>query len=595
MASPKLVRSLAKTVAATAFGGPLAGAGAAVDAAIDLVVGQLDQQDKDVYSAAIRRLEGGAKAFARSEGLSEAAADRSLTEAQLLIARHGPSVGDMVAADLDPGRVSELVLRRGARELRLLGEGDEELCRRVVRSVYDALLLDTAGLPGVEAAFRRAVLATLRTLPADVADAVRVAVRDIVANLPATESPAAGLPPADLRELYQGVFERHALFAGRERELAILDGAVAMVRDQDAGRYVCVSGAAGLGKSALLVNWVRRLDADDRVAYVFINRLAGTAEELPTLQALCQQLLPPAERAVPLPADATDLRARVRRLLATSPEHRPSIVVIDGLDEADWMPSALVPLVPPPGRAIVLSRRATSDAWVRELGLARDSVTPITLETLGVDEVARLLEAAGGAAAQLAKDPVFVEKLHRVAVYEAGGERPGGDPLYVRLLVDDVRERRILSADDLDRHSDGLYAYFDGWWEEITGALSGAVLRDLLGYLLVAKGPIARAELVAISADDALDEFGGENVLPFATVRARARRFVLGDDSGLALAHPRFEAYLRSTRFDSTLTDDYAARIAPAGPTSSVWVRTRSRTTRRTCTTPARPRSSTTC
>src|SRR6185312_14598800 len=105
---------------------------------------------------------------------------------------------------------------------------------------------------------------------------------------------------------------------------------------------------------------------------------------------------------------------------------------------------------------------------------------------------------------------------------------------YAHLLVEDVLEGRIASVDDLDRHSVGLYSYFDGWWDEITEAVDGSVLRDLLGYLLVAKGPIARAELVGIAPDDALDEFGHGSVPPFANVLARTRRFLLGDDAGLA-------------------------------------------------------------
>jgi hypothetical protein len=103
----------------------------------------------------------------------------------------------------------------------------------------------------------------------------------------------------------------------------------------------------------------------------------------------------------------------------------------------------------------------------------------------------------------------------------------------------------------------------DVWWEEITAALSGAVLKDLLGYLLAAKGPITRTELAAVDDDDdALDEFGRDGVAPLETVLASARRFLAGDDDGgLALGHPRFEAYLRGRLFNAGLIDVYSRRL----------------------------------
>jgi WD40 repeat protein len=543
MASRDLIKAVAKTAAATAFGGPLAGAGTGVNEAIDIFAGRFGRRDKDVYSVAIERLERGLEAFARSEGLRPASVDQALVGAQTLIDSCGATADEMVRLGLDPKRIGDAVLKRGAGQLRLLDEGPRELSRTVVHSVYASLLADDAAPPGVEGAYRRRVLGALEDLPAKVADAV------------AAGAPPSAAPAADLRELFRGVLERHTLFAGRERELDLLDRAAAAARAQvgareASGQYLCISGPAGFGKSALLANWVTRVDAGADVAFAFVNRLAGTADETTILRALCQQLLPHADRAQPLLADPPDLRARLRGLLTEPPANRPSIVVVDGLDEADWLIPGLLPDAPPPGRLIVLSRRATSDGWVSDLGLQRRAVTSIALETLSTDDIAALLRAAGDPAAALAADTAFVEAL-----------RAGGDPLYVRLLVEDVCEGRIRTVADLRRQPAGLEAYFDRWWEEITAVLSGPALRDLLGYLVVAKGPIGRAELVAVDDDDALDEFGGDGVPPADTVLARARRFLVGDDSGLALGHPRFEDYLRDTRFNDTLIDIYSTRL----------------------------------
>jgi hypothetical protein len=236
--------------------------------------------------------------------------------------------------------------------------------------------------------------------------------------------------------------------------------------------------------------------------------------------------------------------------------------VVDGLDEARWLPCDLFPPAPPSGRLIVLSRRASNDEWIGDLGLEPTAVTRLALGTLEESDVAAVLEAAGGPAAHLAKDGAFVRALRDVAVYEAAGDRLRGDPLYVRLLVEDVRQKRIGSVEQLTRQPVGLKGYFDDWWSQITAALSGAVLRDLLGYLLVAKGPLTRTELAAVDEHDALDEFGREGVAPLDDVLAAARRFLAGDDdAGLSFGHPRFEAYLREGPFKATPTGTYAERL----------------------------------
>ena len=214
------------------------------------------------------------------------------------------------------------------------------------------LLADDRGLSGLEAAFKVAVLQGFSDLPAAVADAVR--------------RETAFADSADLRELYRGVLDRQMLFAGRAAELRILDNEAAI-----GGRYVCLSAPARFGKSTLLAHWVR---GGTDVAFVFLSRLAGTADEVPTLQALCQPLLD--DRDVPLRTDPADLRAGLSGLLARPPQpHAPAVAIIDGIDEADWQLTGLLPTIPPAGRLIVLSRRADNRAWVREPKLPDRVVT----------------------------------------------------------------------------------------------------------------------------------------------------------------------------------------------------------------------------
>jgi tetratricopeptide (TPR) repeat protein len=321
MATSKIVRSLAKTVAATAFGGPLAGAGAGVNEAIDLVADRLGRRDKDAYEATLRRLEGSLEAFARAERLPPELVDQALDAARDLIARRGPTVTEMVDLDLNPERVSGAVLAHGERELRLLDEGARELYPRIVHTVYAAVLSEDAALPGLEAAFRSAVLTTLRDLPAEVAQAVRLAVERIVAN---QSTPAAiGPPPRQTPP-------QPMHFVDREQELEQLREAL-LAAEQGT---VVLFGMAGAGKTAL----AQRVAVDPDIEEQFIDgTLWVDLTAVDPMTAL-------AEFASSYGADvtnSTNLQTRaaaVRSLMAD----RRSLIVLDNA----WQPEQVEPLLP---------------------------------------------------------------------------------------------------------------------------------------------------------------------------------------------------------------------------------------------------------
>ena len=89
MASRDLIRAVLRTAAATAFGGPVAGAGTAVGEAIDLLTGGLGRRDKDLYASAIKGMERDLGTFAASEGLPRGAVDAALEAGAGVIAAKG--------------------------------------------------------------------------------------------------------------------------------------------------------------------------------------------------------------------------------------------------------------------------------------------------------------------------------------------------------------------------------------------------------------------------------------------------------------------------------------------------------------------------
>ena len=69
----------------------------------------------------------------------------------------------------------------------------------------------------------------------------------------------------DLRKRLDCVLADHRLVAGRDAELAVLDRFVA----ETASGYFLVTGAPGMGKTALLAEWTRRLTSRNDVRVVF--------------------------------------------------------------------------------------------------------------------------------------------------------------------------------------------------------------------------------------------------------------------------------------------------------------------------------------
>lgn len=103
----------------------------------------------------------------------------------------------------------------------------------------------------------------------------------------------------------------------------------------------------------------------------------------------------------------------------------------------------------------------------------------------------------------------------------------------------DIEARKIQSRADLERQPAGVDDYLKLWWQEIEESVEQDNVRDLLGYLLVARGALKRKELATIAKNDKLDSF---NVGPAIT---RIDRYLVGgDEAGYRLCHPRFQKYI---------------------------------------------------
>lgn len=328
---------------------------------------------------------------------------------------------------------------------------------------------------------------------------------------------------ADLRHHLDGLLQDYALFGGRADEFATVNSFLA----DPQGGYLFLTGPSGYGKTALLVQLARQGEA----AYHFLNRTYGTADEDLFLRNLCQQLAARHGLGGRLPASSAELRALYPDLLRLPPaDGRPVVVLLDGLDEAiNWEISPLLfpPDLPDGVKVIFSARQLAERDWPNHLRLPAERVQRLTLGALTADDVRALLRAASGMATPLADDPGWIAQVLRVSA---------GDPFYVKLLVEDIRDGRM-RPEQIGGQPDGLDAYLKGWWEQVAAAVRAQDVRDLLGSLAVARGLLGRDDLIAMFPELSWVLDG---------VLTEVRRFVIGgEQQGYALCHPRFADYVR--------------------------------------------------
>lgn len=364
------------------------------------------------------------------------------------------------------------------------------------------------------------------------------------------------MPPASqvpqLVKQFDGLFDQHALFAGRAEALARLTG---LVQPGAKGRLL-VLGDSGMGKTALLVNWLRSLlkREDLWVVYHIMSRqpVLNSAGETSLLRNLCQQLMRFRFAPDPIPGELDALRLKYLELLTNYKLHSPLTVVVDGLDEAEgWKPDSTnhIPKTLPDNVFFITSARPIADYdWKSKLQFSENEV--LRLGALSDDDVAMLLRAAGGAATALADDKAFVKALC---------DKAEGDPLFLRLVaIPDILAGKYKNEEALGKLPKGLTDYLKTWWDEIKEPVGGeGAVRELVGYLTVAQGALTYKDLAEIDPSESALLRGPRRDHAIGLVG----RFLIGnEDDGYALCHPRFREFLE-TRYGSGVLRNYRVKL----------------------------------
>jgi DNA-binding SARP family transcriptional activator/Tfp pilus assembly protein PilF len=186
-------------------------------------------------------------------------------------------------------------------------------------------------------------------------------------------------------------------FTGRERELEVLSG---MARRPGGPVLItAIGGTAGVGKTALAVQWARRAAAEFPDGQLYVNlRGFGPAEPLPPAEALRGFLDALQVPATQIPADLNGQQALYRTLL----DRRRVLILLDNARD----PEQVRPLLPVSPTSVVL---VTSRDELAGL-IAADGARPITLDVLSDAEAYRLMAERIGAA-RLAAEPAAAREL----------------------------------------------------------------------------------------------------------------------------------------------------------------------------------------
>ena len=346
----------------------------------------------------------------------------------------------------------------------------------------------------------------------------------------AEPSRKTALLDVDTRVQFADLIAYHcSVFAGRSSELARIGECIAMKK----GGYIFVEGPSGFGKTALLSNLTQSLP---NATYHFISQsLSGSSglfdpnKEDCFLAGLCRQLQKKAQKSGQI--SVNDLRGTYLSLLSEANDTgKTTIVIIDAVDEVDPNRNFLRGLFPhrlPKNTFVIFSARMIGDqTYLPYLGLTRaDIAATVTLDRFDFEGVRALLKKAGGKATLLIDKREFVEGLHDITE---------GDPFYLRFVVEDIRDGVIGAANIADTPR-GLNDYLDMQFELLSKSAVNQQQRDILGYILHAKGPLSRSLLISLVP--------GLDPINFDIVIRGVRRFLVEHKGEFTFCHDRFRQY----------------------------------------------------
>ena len=358
-------------------------------------------------------------------------------------------------------------------------------------------------------------------------------------------------------DFYLGTKSKPVPFGGRQKELDELSG---WLGDRTAPRHLLVTAPAGRGKTALVVQWMQLIPSDWKVAFVPISIRFQTNHASIFYEAMAHQLAAIASGTVGATyRDSAEFyRDRCLELAHAIDEKRvPTVIIVDGLDEASGWEMERALLQSPPDstvRIVVSARTLAGDTggsldWLHRLDWSQNSAQSIRVPPLSREGIGEALRSMGYPVAS------FATRIDVIGVLERLTE--GGDPLLVRMYAESLwntgETSQTITPEELEKFDPGFGGFFKNWFEKQSGNWSDAdspfrgQLEAVLAVLSVALGPMEHRHLEAICKILTKDRVGSLSVKDIEPIR----RFLLGDgrEEGYSFQHPRFATYFKNEHF----------------------------------------------
>jgi tetratricopeptide (TPR) repeat protein len=263
------------------------------------------------------------------------------------------------------------------------------------------------------------------------------------------------------------------------------------------GPPLVVLGESGLGKSALLANWIeqnRHSHPEQQVLVHFIGATADSADWATMLRRILAELKQRFGIELEIPDRADELPVAFANALHMAAASGRLVLVIDALNQLDdrdgaldlvWLPSAV-----PSQVRLVLS---TAPGRALE-NLKKRGWPTLTIEPLTLDERRKLIRDY---LRQYSKD-LSENRVERIA-----GCRQAANPLFLRVLLEELRvfgsherlDERIDYYMDVVTINDLYGRILQRWEEDFEGGRPGLV-RDTMSLLWASRKGLSESELL---------------------------------------------------------------------------------------------------
>lgn len=364
---------------------------------------------------------------------------------------------------------------------------------------------------------------------------------------------------------YAGV-EAPIPFAGRERELQELDEWVV----SEKLRFKLVTGAAGRGKSALILHWIDRIiNLKPRLSVIFlpISVRFNLSDELSGLVILYSWLIA-AFKELRFPDGATpsfdDYRDTIHEGWELIREQEsPYLLVIDGVDESSrhWILKDVLPEFIPDNLHILVSARHKPDqvtyrSWIQDFNIQDSAVIGdiIDLPTLSKASIGDAIIQLGRPLDKLKDKEGFIDQLFRLT--------DSGDPLLLVLWVGQLWRDRdsviSMTVSQIGSLQPSFEGFFNLWMDEQASIWESKGIHvhknDLvtrLNVLCLAKSPLMLKDFFQL--ERFIDSDIKWDNATFREVLESTERLIVGDGKiqGYSFIHPKISFFLQDQLSDS--------------------------------------------